>query len=141
MKWFAVRTFYVYEIVKKKKSVAVPGPSGKSFYEERVVLFKAKDFSEALEKAEADAKSYQEAYENPYGEKIKVRYLLTADSFELSDKPDMGVEVYSFTEVSDKVRSLRAYLDAKLGKKLNDSLEPKLRRRFLNGSFNTVKKR
>lgn len=129
MKWFGVRTLFVYRIAKAK-SAANAKNSGKSYFEERTVLFKAKSFSDAIRKAEKDARKYEDDFVNAYGETIEVRYLRAADAFEIIESPKEGVEVYSSTEVFGIRLSEKAYVDSKLGKIRASKTESALRKRF-----------
>jgi Domain of unknown function (DUF4288) len=68
--------------------------------EERVVLFEAKDFEDAIEQAESDAHQYCERtkFVNIYGQSVKLNFLGAVDAFAISDvAPSAGCEVYSFT--------------------------------------------
>ena len=86
MPWFGVKC--VFQI-----SLAAETP-GHRVYEERVTIWTASSFDEAIQKAEAEASEYA-------GENHK--YLGYCDAFELYDDPSLeGAEVYSLMRESRK---------------------------------------
>ena len=135
-KFFGVRTIYKTTALGKPKLVDQNYVALANLIEERVVLFKAKSFGEAIRKAEKEARLYAKpACVNRYGQRLVTKYLNCCDAFELSDQPKPGAEVYSTTEVIQKPGSLQALLDNRFGKASSVSREKSLRAKFLNVEF------
>lgn len=85
--WYAVRCIFA--------TVWPPEAAGKT-YEERITLWHAESFDEAIERAEAEAGEYAAAIEES-----PCRYLGLAQAFQLLDAPADGVEVFSLMRQSD----------------------------------------
>lgn len=83
MKWFSVRSVY-----RSKGTL-----DGSELYEERVVLFRAEDFDDAIAKAEADAAEYVDGLDSEVLPLFQAHWLF--------DDPADGVEVFSLMRVSD----------------------------------------
>ena len=83
MKWFSVRSVY--------RSLGVIDGSG--LYEERVVLFRAEDFDDAIAKAEIEAAEYVEGLNSAVLPLFQAHWLF--------DDPADGSEVFSLMRVSD----------------------------------------
>jgi hypothetical protein len=79
--WFSVRCLFGHDI------------AGSNTYEERVTLWRAASFEEAVAEAEAEA--------NEYAELVGCHYLGLAQSYQLVDLPGHGAEVYSLMRDSD----------------------------------------
>ena len=79
--WYSAKTIYRHKRVERGKP--------KTLFEERVVLFLAKDFDDALSKADAEAAEY-------CGNSDETTYLGFADVYHLFDE-EVGnrTEVYS----------------------------------------------
>lgn len=128
--WFGVKTLYASEASGKANNKDKFYKKTSVMLEERIVIFKAKSFDEAIKLAEKEARNYSKySYINPYGEKISTRYLNNCDAFELFDDPESGMEVYSATEILLKKSLIKQTVNAKLRAE-HGSLEPKLRLRF-----------
>lgn len=80
--WFSVRCVY-----------RVGSDPGIQLYEERLTLWRAEDFDQAIELAEAEALRY--AAEQP-----DTRYLGLAQAYRLFDTPEHGAEVFSLLRES-----------------------------------------
>lgn len=89
MEWFAVRCVF-------------RDSTNTTLYEERVTLWRADSFDEAIERAEAEAGEYAKC--------LSLRYLRLAQAYRLSDLPGDGTEVFSLYRESDL--DDKAYLDA-----------------------------
>ena len=134
--WYSVKTLY--------RTIALGNPKATDKYydpestmvEERVVLFRARSFREAIQKAEKDAKKYagETNYCNPYGQKVKQRYLGMCDAFIIYDEPRAGVEVYSSTEIVGKNIRNKCIGNNRLGMELTRVPDPR-RKKFLNREF------
>jgi len=90
--WYAVKSVFRTDVT----AVGAAAPRLSSF-EERVVLFRATSFDEALHRAEEEAQRYAEEnrWPNEHGEEVRTRYLDALDAFSLSDNLDDGAELYS----------------------------------------------
>ena len=68
--------------------------------EERIVMFEAKDDRDALQQAAREARAYaRDTHVNPYGQRVKTRFLGALSSYELFETLAPGEEVFSETEV------------------------------------------
>lgn len=139
--WYAVKTIYQWKAHGKPKVTDSAYDPNTIVIEERVVLFRARSFDEAIRKAEKEAKEYTaDTHINPYGQKVKLRYLNACDAFILYDPPEAGVEVYSITElVCEKIKD-KEIIERKLGKEYGQK-DRSLRRKFFNKDFSgSIKK-
>lgn len=75
-------------------------------YEERVTLWRAGDFDEAIALAEEEASEYAAAVSD---ETAQTEYVGLAQSYWLSDEPDQGAEVFSL--IRDSTLDSDAYLE------------------------------
>ena len=89
--WFGVRCVFDH------------GAQGEHSYEERVTLWRAGSFGEAITLAEAEADEYAEMLTG-------TRYLGYAQAYLLADEPGQGAEVFSLIRGSELAPD--AYLDA-----------------------------
>ncbi len=86
--WFAVKCLFLHKDLKKR--------NGKSNYEERILLVKAKDFDEAIEKAENEALEYCDELGKD------VEYLKFCNAYHISEsKIGNKTEIYSLITKSD----------------------------------------
>jgi hypothetical protein len=90
--WFGVRCFFEWQ---------GPGESLRRIYEERVLLWRATDFGDAIAKAEAEAEEYVAIREA--SDPGPQRYLAMAQAYQLSewDEPGDGIEVFSLLRESN----------------------------------------
>ncbi len=88
-----------------------------SLVEERVVLFKARSFDEAIRRAEVEGHAYaaRRPHANRYGQRVEMTFLEACDAFRLFEQPGHGREVYSRTEVIREKVSDAAVIDQLLG--------------------------
>ncbi|MBI3828815.1 MAG: DUF4288 domain-containing protein [Planctomycetes bacterium] len=94
-RWFSGRTIFRH---KEKENGNM-----KTVYEERIVLFTAKNFNEAISKAEKEARKYCCAYKG-------VAFLGFVDAYELVDsKIGSGTEIFSLMRESNLAP--KKYLD------------------------------
>jgi len=102
-KWYGVKTLYRTRATGRPRIVDDAYDAAATLVEERVVLVRARNFDEAIAKAEAEARSYAASgggsYRNRYGQRVTQRYLGACDAFELFDPPGAGREIYSQTEI------------------------------------------
>ncbi|MGZ6480447.1 MAG: DUF4288 domain-containing protein [Bdellovibrionales bacterium] len=136
LEWYGVRSLYITTALGRPK-VKDPAYRPKAvLFEERVVLFHAKDFSSAVGMAEKEARVFAKGtITNVYGQKVRTKYLECCDAFAINENPGSAVEVYSLTEVYPAEDKVKAYIDAKLGKKTGMK-DDKIRRKFMNREFN-----
>lgn len=140
LKWFSVKTLYIIKAIGKPRHIDKLYVNKAIQVEERIVLFKAKNESSALAKAEIEAKKYcRYAYVNIYGQKVVTKFLHVSESFELFDNPENGIEIFSSNEIRIEDISKNKLIDMKFGKKEKD-IEIKARRKFLNSDFNKFEK-
>lgn len=92
--WYSVRC--VFEVSRD---------GGTRTYEERITLWRAASFEDAIARAEAEAAQYATAHGAG-----STRYLQLAQAFRLSDEPGDGAEVFSL--MRDSPLKPTAYLDA-----------------------------
>lgn len=71
-------------------------------FEERITLWRAADFDEAVRRAEAEV--------GEYADTVGGEYTGLAQAYELSDEPGDGAEVFSL--IRDSNLDVDAYLDA-----------------------------
>nr|WP_281371668.1 DUF4288 domain-containing protein [Petropleomorpha daqingensis] len=92
--WYAVRCVFAMEGVSE---------DAERTFEERVTLWRAESHDEAIDRAETEARDYATAL-------ALAEYVGLAQSYQLPDAPDDGVEVFSLLRDSDLAPS--DYLDA-----------------------------
>lgn len=133
--WFGVKTLY--------RVTPVGRPQGKDRYysnsvtlvEERVVVVKAGDASEAMRLAERDAHKYARmSHRNPYGQRVQVRVLGFVDAYTLDDDLHELTEVFSETEVVPRSVRDRAIIRRQLGRHESNLIHG-TRRNFLDLVF------
>ena len=129
--WYGVRTFYRSMALGRPQNMDRHYDRDATLVEERVVLFKARSFDEAIEKSEKEAKIYAAgSYRNLYGQRVQQRYLGACDAFELFEPPGRGVEVYSSTEIVHRSTGEHALINSRFGKERKN--EKLIRRKFMN---------
>jgi hypothetical protein len=68
--------------------------------EERIVMFAAADADDALRQAAREARaSARDMHVNPYGRRVKTRFLGALSAYESFATPASGLEIFSETEV------------------------------------------
>ena len=91
-RWFGVRCLFRH---------------GDAMYEERITLWRARDFEHAIELAEAEAAQYCEDLADP---RVPTEYVGLAQAYVLDDDPGMqGAEVFSL--IRDSELSPSDYID------------------------------
>lgn len=87
--WYSVRCIFQWR---------GPGKRRRRVYEERITLWRAVSFDEAIAKAEAEAMDYLANTDRPF------RYLSLAQAYWLGewDEPGNGVEVFSMLRESNR---------------------------------------
>lgn len=100
--WYGVRTLYRLTAKGRPKSRDKYYDRDSTLVEDRIVLFQANRFDDALAQGEKEARSYcrRTRFVNIYGQQVRMRYLDACDAFEIFDKKiAAGSEVYSSTEL------------------------------------------
>jgi hypothetical protein len=109
--WFGVRTLFRLVATGKPKWTDRYFDPAETLVEDRIVLFQASDFDDAIQQAKDEARRYCKAtrYTNIYGQNVRLKFLGATDAFSMSDnQPSAGFEVYSTTAiVSNSVRDAR----------------------------------
>lgn len=129
MKLFAVKSLYRWKV--KGRHV--------SNIEERIVLFKARSFDDAISKAEKESIKYaKETFINTFGIPVKIEVLKFFDAFEIFDELQSGCELFSSGTILEKNISNRALLKklVDLDQKIPTKREEKLSYYFRNAEFN-----
>lgn len=140
-KWFSVKTLYRNEVFGKPIAIDENYDESVTLVEERIVIFKARNHEEAIKKAEKDALEYiKETHINPYGQKVKTRYLKAFDSYEifedLNNSLKSGIEFFSNTELVDVKDTDDNIIDWRFGNK--HPYSEKNRKKFLNREFSGI---
>lgn len=132
--WYAVKTLYRTTAVGRAAKRDEHYDADATLVEERVVLFLAGSFEQAIDRAEKEAERYASgtAYENPYGQRVKREFLGACDAFHLGQEPGDGREVYSRTEIVEKKASPKTIAHRLLGESEPEDGDPR-RRMFLPG--------
>lgn len=100
--WYGVRTLFRLVAIGKPKWTDRYFDPASTLVEDRVVLFQATDFDDAIHQAKAEARRYCKAtrYTNIYGQRVQLRFLKAIDAFSMLDnQPRAGCEVYSSTAI------------------------------------------
>jgi hypothetical protein len=95
--WYAVRCVFDGRVIAEARGL----PEGAHTYEERITLWNAGSFDEAVALAEAEARDYE-------GD-LSV-YVGLAQAFQLFEPPGHGAEIFSL--MRDSTLDPGAYLDA-----------------------------
>lgn len=133
MKTYGVKSYYRWTVSGRKLSKL----------EERIVLFKARSFDQAILKAEKEAKKYsEEGFSNPFGLKVKIKVLGFFDAYEIYDDLTNGCEIFSSMTLLEKPLSDKAVLlkvldlDQKDVQKRENTLSMYFRNIEFNASMN-----
>jgi hypothetical protein len=132
--WYGVRTLYRLAAVGTPKSRDRHFDPESTLVEDRVVLFQAIDFDDAIAQGIKEGRSYcrQTRFVNLYGQKVRMRFLDACDAFRIFEgKPAAGFEVYSSTELVRASVSDRAVVRRRMGPKASGAKET--RYKFVHG--------
>lgn len=131
-RWFGVKTIYRSSTRDRPRFVDQHYDPKATLVEERVVVFRAATFRQAIALAEREARAYARGtWTNLYGQRMKQEYLGECDAFEIYDRPAAGVEVYSRTQLVSREISDRKLGDVLLGVEESHRARAK-RRKFVN---------
>jgi Domain of unknown function (DUF4288) len=83
--WYGVRTLFRLVATGKPRWSDRNFDPSSSLVEDRIVLFQANDFDDAIKQVEAEAKRYYRAtkYLNIYGQSVPLRFLGATDAFSI----------------------------------------------------------
>jgi hypothetical protein len=135
--WYGVRTLYRVTAEGKPKSRDKFFDSEATLVEDRVVLFQAAGFDDAIAQATKEARAYcrQVKFNNAYGQRVRMRFLDTYDAYEIGEMsagpPAAGWEVYSSTELVGQTVSDSAVIRTRMGAKASPVVE--VRYKFMDG--------
>jgi hypothetical protein len=116
---YSVKTLYKLKAKGKAHNIDKYYKKNTALYVERIILVKAKDFGDAIAKAEKEANEYinnfkRENHINHYGQKLKLKYLKCCDAFLILNKPNELKEVYCKMFLL-KNNSENKFIDSQLG--------------------------
>lgn len=117
--WYGVRTLIRLIATGKPTLRDRHFDAGSTLVEDRVVLFRATSFEDAIEQAETEARQYCQAisFRNIYGQRVRLKYLGAVDAFSMLDHhPAPGCEVYSSTALVPKSVSDSSVCKERFGK-------------------------
>lgn len=126
-RWYGVKTLYRTRAIGPPSDPDEHYDPDSTMLEERIVVFRARSFDDAIRKGELEAEAYANGREtpaggkrraeirNPYHQRLSTRFLGAIDAFELFEPPGAGVEVFSSTSLVSKGTSDSALVDARFG--------------------------
>jgi len=134
VRWFGVRTLFRLTTSGRPLGKDKDFDPAASMIEDRVVLYRAASAAVAIRLAERDARKYASEfdYRNPYGQRVRCRFLQSLDAFENFEEPGQGEEVYSLTEVVPRRMPDNSIINWKLG---TERYKDPRRRNFVNEEF------
>ena len=134
VRWYGVRTLYRLTTSGRPLGKDRDFDPDVSMIEDRVVLFSAASGAVAVRKAEREARKYASEfdYRNPYGQRVRCRFLEALDAFETLEEPGQGEEVYSLTEVVPRRIADKSIIDRLFG---TERFKNSKRRNFCNEEF------
>ena len=139
--WYGVKTLYRSSALGPPSSTDAAYDSKATLVEERIVLFQARGFKEAIRSAEKEARAYARgSHINPYGQRVTMRYLGVCDAYHLFYPPAAGAEVFSTSEVVGSAVSSKAIIERRMGA-VETAREAKRRRKFLDREFSGMVRR
>jgi hypothetical protein len=131
--WYGVRTLYRLAAEGAPKIRDRHFDPESTLIEDRVVLFQATNFDEAIAQGIREGQAYckQAKFVNPYGQKVRMRFLEACDAFEIFEgRLGAGLEVYSSTELVRASISDQAVIRRRMGPKAAEPHEA--RYKFVN---------
>jgi len=140
MKWFAVKTLYRSEAHNRPEKPDLGYDPDATSFEERILLIKARTRSEAVVKAEREARNFatQSGCVNPYGQHVITRYMGYCDLVELKDHPGDKVEIFNTHRIVNRRISDRKLGRLYAGKRPRNSAQGKWRK-FINRDYHPQK--
>jgi hypothetical protein len=133
-KWYSAKTLYRIKAHGRPREVDAGYKSSNTLVEERLVLFRARSFQEAIRRAEAEADEYvvQFTTVNRYAQRVSARRLRAVEVFEMFDPPNTKVEVWSQMRVASSSVSDQTLVEHRFGPKDQPQLE---REQFVDGEI------
>ncbi|GAA3927280.1 DUF4288 domain-containing protein [Litoribacillus peritrichatus] len=134
MNWYAVKTLYRTFTDGFAEDQDEAYREDIDMLEERVVLFRAESFDDAIEQAEREAREYARVEQtNGYQQRICIDYLEACDAYMLGESPAESVEVFSSTSLIDRTVTDTDIADMRLGK-VSDK-DDKFGKKFISQEF------
>lgn len=119
--WYGVKCLHEFSLGGASAPMRRLGASTKyRLIEERVVLVRARNFDEAIRKAEKCAKAYSRGLSrrrNGFGQAVRNRYLGLCDAYLMDCLPVSGAEVFSGTRLVSRAVGSKAVARMFLGPK------------------------
>jgi len=92
MDWYSFCGVFKWEVIGAAGDLRLDS----SIVEERIVLFYAASFDEAIRLGEAEAEAYtRDSWPNASGDRVRKRYLGVCNVFAMKASPAEGIEAYS----------------------------------------------
>jgi len=135
-RWYGVKTLFRLAATGKPKSPDRDFDPESTMVEERVVLFQARGFEDAIKQAEDEAQRYRgrTRFVNIYGQTVKLKFLGALDAFAIVDlSPSAGCEVYSSTAIVSRGVSNERLVNERFGKP--EKRAAKTRHKFVDGEI------
>lgn len=134
MNWYAVKTLYRTFTDGYANEPDESYREDLDMLEERVVLFRADSFDDAIEQAEREAREYARVEQtNAYDQRICIDYIEACDAYMLGESPAESVEVFSSTCLINRSISDGDIADMRLGQ-INDNDE-QASKKFVSQEF------
>lgn len=136
-KWFVIKTFYRSTAEGRPEKPDRFYDPDATLVEERSLLIKAMNKTEAVKKAEKEAENYARSvrYQNPYGQTVSTRYLGCYDVYPVEDSLTDKKEIFSTSRIMSKRINDRKIAYVYIGKR--DNLFQSKRKKFLNNLYET----
>jgi uncharacterized protein DUF4288 len=117
LNWYGVKTLYRAAPVGRARGTDGLYSVDVTLVEERVIVVRARTGDDAIRMAEVEAKKYAtKSHHNPYGQRVRTRYLGYVDAYHMFDELHEGAEVFSETEVVSRKVSDRAIVHRQIGR-------------------------
>ena len=117
MGWYGVKTLYRSAPVGRRQGIDRLYSDQVTLVEERVVLVRARSLDAAIRKAEREARRYAaDWHRNPYGQRVRTRYLGFVEAFDIDDEVGDGCEIFSETEVVWRAITDRSVIERQVGR-------------------------
>ena len=135
LNWYGVKTLYRAAPAGRARGTDRFYSADVTLVEERVIVVRARTGDGAIRKAEVEAKRYAtKSHHNPYGQRVRTKYLGYVDAYHMFDELQEGAEVFSDTEVVSRKVSDQAIVYRQLGRQESKRLYAS-RRNILNIAF------
>jgi len=133
--WHGVKTLYRAEPLGRPQGTDRLYSRDVTLVEERIVVIRARNGSDAIRKAEVEAKKYARTrHRNPYGQRVRLRFLGCLDAYDMNEPLVEGAEVFSTTLIVSRRVSDHAIVDRLMGAR-ESQRKRALRRNILDICF------